>query len=109
MIEEVARRANVSTDDIYGRKRHPSLSLIRRACWYLLKVNAMLRVVDIEKLFDVNYSAVFIGISKMEAELEENDIFAMFIWDKIKDIRFKPKGNNHNRADALKHLEKYLK
>ena len=87
IIEETARKYNVTVGDILGKSRRKDIKTARNVAMYIIKRILDMSFPAIGKMMDRDHSTVYSNIQAVEQEMETNDKLANEISEIIKEIK----------------------
>ncbi len=87
IVDEVSRTYNVTSDDIYSRRKRSDVAHARQISMYIIsKVLKEMSTTDIGNKFNRDHSTVIYAVDKIEEELKSNDAERRIVEDIIKNV-----------------------
>ena len=87
IVEEVSRTYNVSSEDIYSRKKQADIAYARQISMYIVNQVMSLSSTDIGKKFNKDHTTVLYTIEKIKKKLKENEYERKLVDDIIKNVK----------------------
>ncbi len=87
IVDEISRTYNVSSEDIYSRKKQADIAYARQVSMYVVNQVMSLSSTEIGKRFNKDHTTVLYTIEKIKAKLKENESEKKLIEDIIKNIK----------------------
>ena len=87
IVEEVSRTYNVSSEDIYSRKKQADIAYARQISMYIVNQVMSLSSTDIGKKFNKDHTTVLYTIEKIKSKLKENEYERKLVDDIIKNVK----------------------
>ena len=87
IIDCVARRFKVTSEDILGRKRNKEIKNARNICMYIIRSLTTLSLPKIGALFDRDYSTVHSNLAAVEKQLLTDAVLEAEINNLIREIK----------------------
>ncbi len=87
IVEEVSRTYNVSSEDIYSRKKQADIAYARQISMYIVNQVMSLSSTDIGKKFNKDHTTVLYTIEKIKTKLKENEYERKLVDDIIKNVK----------------------
>ena len=86
IVDEVSRTYNVTSDDIYSRKKSADIAHARQIAMYIVSKVINLSSTEIGKSFNKDHTTVLYTIEKIKKELKTNDSERKLVDDIIKNV-----------------------
>jgi len=86
IVERVAKKYGVSTEDIYGRKRTKHIAFARATAIYIIRKITDMSFPSIGKIFDRDHSTIINAHQMIVDEFAKNPLLEIEIADLIKEI-----------------------
>lgn len=86
IVERVAQKYGISTDDIYGRKRTKHVAHARAVSAYIIRKITDMSFPSIGKAFDRDHSTIISAYQQIEEAIAKNPLLEIEINDLIKEI-----------------------
>lgn len=87
IVEEVSRTYNISSEDIYSRKKQADIAYARQISMYIVNQVMSLSSTDIGKKFNKDHTTVLYTIEKIKSKLKENEYERKLVDDIIKNVK----------------------
>ena len=87
VVDEVSRTYNVSSEDIYSRKKTAEITHARQIAMYIVSQVMSLSSTEIGKKFNKDHTTVLYTIEKIKNQLKENETEKRLVTDIIKNIK----------------------
>lgn len=87
IVEEVSRTYNVSSEDIYSRKKQADIAFARQISMYIVNQVMSLSSTEIGKKFNKDHTTVLYTIEKIKSKLKENEYERKLVEDIIKNVK----------------------
>ncbi len=87
IVEEVSRTYNISSEDIYSRKKQADIAYARQISMYIVNQVMSLSSTDIGKKFNKDHTTVLYTIEKIKSKLKENEYERKLVEDIIKNVK----------------------
>ncbi len=87
IVDEVARTYNVTSDDIYSRKKSADIAYARQISMYIVAQTMSLSSTEIGKKFNKDHTTVLYTIEKIKNSLKSNESEKTIVDDIIKNIK----------------------
>ncbi len=87
IVDEVSRTYNISSEDIYSRKKQANIAYARQISIYIVNQVMSLSSTEIGKRFNKDHTTVLYTIEKIKSKLKENESEKKLVEDIIKNIK----------------------
>ena len=87
IVDEVSRTYNISSDDIYSRKKSADIAHARQISMYIVSQIMSLSSTEIGKKFNKDHTTVLYTIEKVKNKLKENESEKKLVDDIMKNVK----------------------